>query len=114
MSLVADAALVLTDSGGVQEETTILNVPCVTLRKNTERPITVTAGTNILAGDGPSAALTIIDRILAGPARRAPAPAPEKWDGRAASRIVDVLEARSAQMFFSAAAPVRQGSHLVS
>jgi UDP-N-acetylglucosamine 2-epimerase (non-hydrolysing) len=92
MSLVADAALVLTDSGGVQEETTILNVPCVTLRKNTERPITVTAGTNIVAGEDPSSALTIIDGILSGSARPAPAQAPEKWDGRAATRIVDVLE----------------------
>ena len=111
MSLVADAALVLTDSGGVQEETTMLNVPCVTLRRNTERPITVTAGTNILAGDGPSAALAIIDRTLAGSARRAPPPAPEKWDGRAASRIVDVLEVRSRQMFFSAVSAVPAVAH---
>ncbi len=92
MSLVADAALVLTDSGGVQEETTVLNVPCVTLRKNTERPITVTAGTNVLAGDDPSSALTIIDGILSRSARPAPVAAPENWDGRAAGRIVDVLE----------------------
>jgi UDP-N-acetylglucosamine 2-epimerase (non-hydrolysing) len=89
----------------------MLNVPCVTLRKNTERPITVTAGTNILAGDGPSAALTIIDRILAGSARRAPAPAPEKWDGRAASRIVDVLEVRSTQRFCPAVSAVSAVTH---
>jgi UDP-N-acetylglucosamine 2-epimerase (non-hydrolysing) len=111
MSLVADAALVLTDSGGVQEETTMLNVPCVTLRKNTERPITVTAGTNILAGDGPAAALTIVDRILAASARRAPAPAPEKWDGQAASRIVDILEVRSTQMFVPAVVAVSAVRH---
>jgi UDP-N-acetylglucosamine 2-epimerase (non-hydrolysing) len=111
MSLVADAALVLTDSGGVQEETTMLNVPCVTLRTNTERPITVTAGTNVLAGSEPSAALTIIDRILASSARRTPAPAPAKWDGRAASRIVDVLEVRSTPFFFSAASAVSPVTH---
>lgn len=92
ISLVADAALVLTDSGGIQEETTMLKVPCVTLRKNTERPITVAVGTNILAGDDPSSALTIIDGILSGCARPTPAADPEKWDGRAAGRIVDVLE----------------------
>jgi UDP-N-acetylglucosamine 2-epimerase (non-hydrolysing) len=90
MSLVSDAALVLTDSGGVQEETTVLNVPCVTLRRNTERPITVTSGTNVLAGDDPASALRIVDEILAG-AARPPVPAPDKWDGHAATRIVDVV-----------------------
>jgi UDP-N-acetylglucosamine 2-epimerase (non-hydrolysing) len=83
------SAVVLTDSGGIQEETTILGVPCLTLRKNTERPVTITHGTNVLAG-------TTREEILEGWRRlreKAPAPAPPPlWDGCAAERIVDVLE----------------------
>jgi UDP-N-acetylglucosamine 2-epimerase (non-hydrolysing) len=88
LSLEADAAAVLTDSGGVQEETTYLGVPCFTLRQNTERPVTVRAGTNTLLGLDP----TRIGEIL--PALEAPRPAPPPpplWDGRAAERVGDVL-----------------------
>jgi len=90
LGLMADARLVLTDSGGIQEETTVLGIPCLTLRDNTERPITITQGTNRLVGRDP-------ERIRAGVAEvlsQAPvAPRlPEGWDGKAAARIVDVLE----------------------
>lgn len=90
IALQASARMVLTDSGGMQEETTVLGVPCVTLRTTTERPITLTHGTNQLAGTDPEAILGAVDRILRGEieARR-----PELWDGRAAARTVDALEA---------------------
>ena len=81
------AAFVLTDSGGIQEETTALGVPCVTLRENTERPITVSEGTNVLAGRGSiSEALEAARRKAATGAR-----VPELWDGRAGERIVAAL-----------------------
>jgi UDP-N-acetylglucosamine 2-epimerase (non-hydrolysing) len=89
IGLMAEAGCVLTDSGGVQEETTVLRVPCVTLRRNTERPITVTGGTNILAGDDPQQAAGEVRRALAGE-RPAPPAAPEGWDGRAGERIAAV------------------------
>ncbi|MFI6656398.1 non-hydrolyzing UDP-N-acetylglucosamine 2-epimerase [Streptomyces sp. NPDC050523] len=82
------ARVVLTDSGGVQEETTALGVPCVTLRDNTERPITVEQGTNVLAGRDPERIVATVNRVLDTP----PAPRrPELWDGRASDRIADVL-----------------------
>ena len=89
LSLESDAAAVLTDSGGIQEETTFLGIPCFTLRENTERPVTVRAGTNTLLGLRP-------ERIAEIPALLAQAPpgppeAPELWDGRAAARVADVL-----------------------
>ncbi|MBW8803446.1 MAG: UDP-N-acetylglucosamine 2-epimerase (non-hydrolyzing) [Catenulisporales bacterium] len=88
VALQAGARIVLTDSGGVQEETTALGVPCVTLRDNTERPITVTEGTNILAGRDPARIVEIAQRVLADP----PAPRrPALWDGRAGERIAEVL-----------------------
>lgn len=86
----AAAGCVLTDSGGIQEETTILRVPCVTLRNNTERPITLTRGTNVLAGDNPQVALAEARRALAGGWPPAPPP-PEGWDGRAGERIARAL-----------------------
>lgn len=91
LRLMADARLVLTDSGGIQEETTVLGVPCLTLRENTERPVTVTEGTNTIVGTDPATIRAEADKILAGDAR--PGRIPEGWDGRAAARIVDVLEA---------------------
>ena len=91
LSLVDSARLVLTDSGGLQEETTALGVPCLTLRENTERPITIEHGTNALVGWKTSAILEGAAEALVetATAKRVP----EKWDGKAAVRIVDVLSA---------------------
>jgi UDP-N-acetylglucosamine 2-epimerase (non-hydrolysing) len=89
LSLEADAAAVLTDSGGVQEETTYLGVPCFTLRSTTERPVTVRAGTNTLLGLDPERIADILPALAAGAADR-PEP-PPLWDGHAAERAVEVL-----------------------
>jgi UDP-N-acetylglucosamine 2-epimerase (non-hydrolysing) len=89
LSLVADAGAVLTDSGGIQEETTYLGIPCFTLRDNTERPVTIRAGTNTLLGLDP-AAIAGIPRALA-ERSDAPSQPPPLWDGRAAQRIADVI-----------------------
>jgi UDP-N-acetylglucosamine 2-epimerase (non-hydrolysing) len=85
-----DAKLVLTDSGGIQEETTALGVPCLTLRDNTERPITIAEGTNTLVGPHPAAIRAAVTEILdnGGKAGRVP----EYWDGRAAMRIAHHLQ----------------------
>jgi UDP-N-acetylglucosamine 2-epimerase (non-hydrolysing) len=88
LALLDGAKLVLTDSGGVQEETTALGVPCLTLRENTERPITCQLGTNVLVGRDRAAVRRELARILCGEARRGRRP--PQWDGRAAERIVDV------------------------
>jgi UDP-N-acetylglucosamine 2-epimerase (non-hydrolysing) len=85
LSLEADAAAVLTDSGGIQEETTYLGIPCFTLRDNTERPVTVRAGTNTLLGLAPER-IAEIPALLAGAPADPPQP-PEKWDGHAALRL---------------------------
>jgi UDP-N-acetylglucosamine 2-epimerase (non-hydrolysing) len=85
------AALVMTDSGGIQEETTILGVPCFTLRDNTERPITVSEGTNTLAGADGSGLAESYRKWKAG--ERKPATRPELWDGRSGARIAQVLVA---------------------
>ncbi|HSK48988.1 MAG TPA: UDP-N-acetylglucosamine 2-epimerase (non-hydrolyzing) [Solirubrobacterales bacterium] len=89
LSLLADAGAVLTDSGGIQEETTYLGVPCFTLRDNTERPVTISAGTNTLLGLDP-AAIAGIPAALAGWGRERLEP-PPLWDGRASERIADVI-----------------------
>ena len=95
MKLVAHSRLVLTDSGGIQEETTVLDVPCLTLRANTERPATVEEGTNILVGTSDAAMVTAAwRRVLDAPARHGRVP--ELWDGKAAMRILDVLTGRRA------------------
>jgi UDP-N-acetylglucosamine 2-epimerase (non-hydrolysing) len=91
LSLEADAAAVLTDSGGIQEETTYLGVPCFTLRDNTERPVTVSAGTNTLLGLDP-ARITEIPVLLDARPEARPDP-PPKWDGKASERIADALAA---------------------
>ncbi len=91
LSLEADAAAVLTDSGGIQEETTFLGVPCFTLRDNTERPVTIRAGTNTLLGLAPQRITAIPGMLEAAPS--AAAETPPLWDGRAAQRVVDALEA---------------------
>jgi UDP-N-acetylglucosamine 2-epimerase (non-hydrolysing) len=89
LALMAQARLVLTDSGGIQEETTVLGVPCVTVRKSTERPVTVTEGTNRLADpDDVDDIMQVAGRALgaaASPSR------PELWDGHAGERIVRAL-----------------------
>jgi UDP-N-acetylglucosamine 2-epimerase (non-hydrolysing) len=90
LGLMDAAAALLTDSGGIQEEAVVLGVPCVTLRKNTERPVTLQNGGNRLAGEDPHLAVRYVREAIA--ARAGWAPIPEGWDGRAASRIVDVLE----------------------
>jgi UDP-N-acetylglucosamine 2-epimerase (non-hydrolysing) len=90
LSLVRGAALVVTDSGGIQEETTVLGVPCLTVRPNTERPITVTHGTNQLVG--PDAVVGLARSILAD-GRPAPASPPPLWDGHAGERMAAVLAA---------------------
>jgi UDP-N-acetylglucosamine 2-epimerase (non-hydrolysing) len=89
LSLEADAAAVLTDSGGIQEETTYLGIPCFTLRANTERPVTVRAGTNTVLGLDP-ARITEIPEHLAGDAGERP-DGPPLWDGRASERVADVI-----------------------
>jgi UDP-N-acetylglucosamine 2-epimerase (non-hydrolysing) len=91
LALMDNARLVFTDSGGIQEETTALGVPCLTFRENTERPITVTEGTNTLVGVDPGRVAEVADHVLSsgGPVGRVP----ELWDGNTAGRIIMVLEA---------------------
>ncbi|MGH8713737.1 MAG: non-hydrolyzing UDP-N-acetylglucosamine 2-epimerase [Casimicrobiaceae bacterium] len=91
LGLMEQARLVLTDSGGIQEETTALAVPCLTMRDNTERPITVEQGTNTLVGRNRVRTLDCVDEILKSGGKRGRAP--ELWDGRAAERIADDLSA---------------------
>ena len=85
LGLMAGATVVLTDSGGIQEETTALGVPCLTIRENTERPITVEQGTNTLVGVDPAALRIAVDAVLTGGGKRGRVP--EYWDGLAAERI---------------------------
>jgi UDP-N-acetylglucosamine 2-epimerase (non-hydrolysing) len=87
--LMKNARLVVTDSGGIQEETTCLNVPCVTIRENTERPVTITAGTNVLAGVQSAGISKAIRKQLSSRPRRLSRP--KKWDGKSATRIVQTL-----------------------
>jgi UDP-N-acetylglucosamine 2-epimerase (non-hydrolysing) len=89
LNLWKDAAVVLTDSGGLQEETTALGVPCVTIRENTERPVTVDEGSNVLAGTDPAAIVLEARKILRGEGKQGRRP--HLWDGKAAERIVAVL-----------------------
>jgi UDP-N-acetylglucosamine 2-epimerase (non-hydrolysing) len=92
LRLTGEARLVLTDSGGIQEETTILQVPCLTLRENTERPVTIEQGTNRLVGVEPGAILRAALEELEGPPKAAQVP--DLWDGGASRRILDVLRQR--------------------
>lgn len=92
LGLMQTARLVLTDSGGLQEETTALGVPCVTLRENTERPITIAEGTNSLVGTDPVKIMQCVDDILISGGKSGRIP--EYWDGNAASRIVDEIVRR--------------------
>jgi len=89
LALTAEARLVMTDSGGIQEETTALGIPCLTMRENTERPVTVEVGTNELVGVDPARAVAAARKVLAGRAKQGRLP--ELWDGRAAERVAEVL-----------------------
>jgi UDP-N-acetylglucosamine 2-epimerase (non-hydrolysing) len=91
LALVSRSAGVLTDSGGIQEETTFLGVPCLTLRDNTERPVTVDLGTNVLLGLSPERIYDAPELIAQ--TRERAARIPPLWDGSAAERIVDALAA---------------------
>lgn len=91
LSLYSGARLVLTDSGGIQEETTALGIPCLTLRENTERPITVELGTNVIVGTDTARIVTAAMAALNGAARRTTR-RPPLWDGRTSERILDALE----------------------
>jgi len=91
LRLTSCARLVLTDSGGIQEETTVLGIPCITLRENTERPITVEMGTNTIAGTDTSKIIAAANRALNNPLPESNVRIPEFWDGRAADRILDAL-----------------------
>ncbi len=89
LRLMADARLVLTDSGGIQEETTVLGVPCLTLRENTERPVTVSEGTNTIVGGDPEVIVAEARRVLESGGKKGRTP--RLWDGQAAERILDVM-----------------------
>jgi len=89
LHLWKDAAVALTDSGGLQEETTALGVPCITIRMNTERPITVEEGTNVVVGTDPAKIKEAVTKVLRGEGKQGRRP--HLWDGRASERIVDIL-----------------------
>ena len=92
LRLTSAARLVLTDSGGIQEETTILGVPCLTLRENTERPVTINEGTNHLVGLDPGRIYSTAKEVLQAAQREGELRVPKFWDGRASERIIDILE----------------------
>jgi UDP-N-acetylglucosamine 2-epimerase (non-hydrolysing) len=89
LGIMAEAAVVATDSGGIQEETTALGVPCLTLRANTERPVTVTQGSNVLLGMDPAQLGPAVDQILSGHGKNGRVP--DLWDGKASERIADLV-----------------------
>jgi UDP-N-acetylglucosamine 2-epimerase (non-hydrolysing) len=88
--LVYNSRFVLTDSGGIQEETTYLGIPCLTLRENTERPITSEVGTNIICGTDPDRIIREAEKIIGGSSKKGRIP--ELWDGKTAGRIVSTLQ----------------------
>jgi UDP-N-acetylglucosamine 2-epimerase (non-hydrolysing) len=88
------AEIVVTDSGGIQEETTCLGVPCVTVRENTERPVTVTSGTNVIAG---TRSEDIRQAVKTQRQKQSSGRAPEKWDGKAGTRIIETIVAEYAR-----------------
>ncbi len=87
--IMKHSKFVLTDSGGIQEETTVMGIPCLTMRENTERPETITEGTNILVGTDRDRIMSSVEDILTGRARKGSVP--EKWDGHATERIISIL-----------------------
>jgi UDP-N-acetylglucosamine 2-epimerase (non-hydrolysing) len=92
LALQSRATVVITDSGGIQEETTYLGVPCLTLRDNTERPVTVTLGTNVVVGRSPDKLRTALATVLSGKAKKGTVP--PLWDGHAGERIADIVVAQ--------------------
>lgn len=94
LKLLADSRLVLTDSGGIQEETTVLGVPCLTLRENTERPVTITEGTNRLVGIKKTGIVSALRDVLEGRAKKGSIP--ELWDGMAGKRIIEAIISENA------------------
>lgn len=89
LGVMSEAAVVATDSGGIQEETTALGVPCLTLRANTERPVTITQGSNVLLGTDPALLGPAVEAVLSGQGKRGRVP--DRWDGKASERIADVV-----------------------
>ena len=96
LALQRAACVVVTDSGGVQEETTYLGVPCITVRPNTERPVTTEVGTNLLVGDNPDQIRPAVEAVLEGRAKRGTIP--PLWDGRAGERVADVLAGSASRL----------------
>ena len=103
IALMSRARLVLTDSGGIQEETSLLGVPCLTLRNTTERPVTITHGTNRVIGTDPGCIVAAALSTLEQPPR--PSGRPPLWDGRASRRIVEILVARESTAPIKSVAP---------
>jgi UDP-N-acetylglucosamine 2-epimerase (non-hydrolysing) len=95
LQLLNRSCLVLTDSGGIQEETTVLGIPCITLRENTERPITVEQGTNTIAGTDPAQIVAAAFHALDNPPKKSALRVPPLWDGHTAERILDALLAHN-------------------
>jgi UDP-N-acetylglucosamine 2-epimerase (non-hydrolysing) len=89
LGLVSGARLVMTDSGGLQEETTVVGVPCITLRTNTERPVTIEQGTNTIVGQDSKQILSVVNDVLESGGKSGRVP--ELWDGMAAMRIKQIL-----------------------
>ena len=88
--MVQNAKAVITDSGGITDETTVLGIPCLTLRDNTERPETVTEGTNELIGTNPKAIKPALEKLFSGNLKKGSIP--ELWDGKTADRIVKIIQ----------------------
>ena len=87
--MIKHSAGVVTDSGGITEETTVLNVPCMTLRNSTERPETVTMGTNVIVGTDPNNIVPYLEKLIAGDWKSGSIP--DLWDGKTADRIVEIV-----------------------
>jgi len=98
MKLMKESRFVMTDSGGMQEETTVLGIPCITLRNNTERPVTILEGTNILAGTKSDNIIKAVDEIFSNKEKKSRIP--KLWDGQAASRIVKILKEKLISRFY--------------